>query len=177
MFFSLYLLKHHACTRTLVLLTTWQASQKLVLTAGQACLGFFSMSPGHLPGSFCLGGSQGTFSGRQWTPQAHGSSGIRRRLWISVYCWSCFRVNCTISRVNCSSVCSWRPFLAMWPFFPLGQSLLHFEFSWGPLSESRIRIIRPHPFVFLFSVDHVKCVCHVYTSVSLRADGLDLEVK
>lgn len=148
-----------------------------MLTAGQACLRFFSMSPEHLPGSFCLGGSEGTFPGRHRTSQAHSSSGIRRRLWTSVYCWSCFRVSCTISRVSCSSVCSQRPFLAIWAFFPSGQSPLHFEFSWGPPSESRLRIVRPHPLVFLFLVDHVECVCHVYTSVSLRADGLNLEAK
>lgn len=102
---------------------------------------------------------------RHRTPQAQSLSRIKRHLWTSVYCWSCFRVSCTTSRLSCASVCSRRPFLAIWAFFPLGQSVLHFEFSGGPLSESRIRIVRPHPLFF---------VCFWWTMLSVCVMSIPL---
>lgn len=49
-------------------------------------------------------------------------------------------------------------FLSSWAFSPLGQSHAHFEFSWGPPSESRIRIVRPYFFIFWWTVLYLFCL-------------------
>lgn len=122
--------------------------------SGQRCLGFLSLSPKQLPGHFALGVREGLFlagSNRHWHMVIWNKETSLDFALSSVLFWAKL-----LQRSQLDS------FLSSWVFSPLGQSHVHFEFTWGPPSESRIRIVRPYSFFFFFFMDCVVFILSIF---------------